>query len=129
MLDNLREPLIELATRQCFQHIEIINHQRGLMESTDQILPGARVHSSFPADRTIHHCQQSGWNLNMRNSTVINRRHESRNVADHPAAETNYKRLTVKPRSDHSITNRADYLERFRFLARRKRDQDGTNSI
>src|SRR6266568_3596972 len=31
VLDNLREPLIELTTRHCFQNVEIINHERGLM--------------------------------------------------------------------------------------------------
>jgi hypothetical protein len=42
VLDDLSEPLIELATRQCFQNIEIIDYQRGLMENADQIFP-ARV--------------------------------------------------------------------------------------
>ena len=128
MLDDLGEPLIELTTRQCFQNVEIINHQRGLMESADQIFPGARIHTGFAADRAVHHCQQRCWNLDMRNAAVINRRHESRNVANHPAAETNDKRLTVKSRRDHPVANRAGLLKRLRFLARRNRDQSGTKS-
>src|SRR5215471_1050072 len=87
------------------------------MESADQILPIARIHSRFPPDRTVHHCQQSGWNLDMRDAAMINRRHESRNVADHSSAKTDYKRLAVKPRCDHPVANRASLLERLRFLA------------
>ena len=93
------------------------------MESADQIFPGARIHTGFSADRAVHHCQQRGWNLDMRNAAVINRRHESRNIANHPATETNDKRLAVKSRRDHPVANRADLLKRLRFLARRNRDQ------
>src|SRR4029453_15406536 len=107
MLDDLREPLIELARRQRFQDIEIGNYQRGLMESADQIFPCARIHTGFSADRAVHHRQERCWNLNVWNSAVINRRHEARNVADHPAAETNDERLSVQSSRDHLIANRS----------------------
>ena len=59
----------------------------------------------------------------MWNAAVINRRHESRNIANHPATETNDKRLAIKSRRDHPVANRADLLKCFRFLACRNRDQ------
>jgi hypothetical protein len=124
MLDDLRESLIELTTRQCFQNVEIINHQRGLMESADQIFPGARIHSGFPADRTVHHGQQRCWNLNMRNAAVINCRHESRNVANHSSAKTHDERLAIKSRRDHAVANHAGSLECFGCFACRNRDQN-----
>ncbi len=123
MLDDFGEALIEFAARQRLQNIEVINDQRGLMENADQIFPRARVHSGFPADRAVNHRQQRGWNLDMRNTAVINRRHESRNVANHPAAETNDKRLAIKSRCNHPVANRAGLLKRLRFLARRNCDQ------
>ena len=98
------------------------------MESADQIFPGARIHSGFAADRAVHHGQQRCWNLDMRDAAVINRRDESRNVADHPATETNDKRLAVKSRRDHPIANRAGLLKRLRFFARRNRDQSRAKS-
>ena len=98
------------------------------MESADQIFPGARIDTGFAADRAVHHGQQRCWNLDMRNAAVINRRHESRNIANHPAAETNDKRLPVKSRRDHLVANRAGLLKRLRFLACRNRDQSGTKS-
>src|SRR5439155_24293671 len=94
-----------------------------LMESADQIFPGGCIHTSFAADRAVHHCQESGWNLDMRNAPMVDRRHESRNVANHSAAEPYDKRMAVKARRDHPVANRADLAKRFRFLARRNRDQ------
>ena len=128
MLDDLREPLIEFAVWQRFQNVDVINHERGLMECANQIFPRARVDSGFPADRAVNHRQQRRWNLDMRNTTVINRRHESRNVANHPASKTNNKRLPVKTRGNHPVANRARLLKRLRFLARRNRDQSWTKS-
>ena len=61
----------------------------------------------------------------MRNAAVINRRHESGNIANHSAAKTNDERLPVQSCSDHLIANRAGLLKRLRFLARRNRDQNG----
>src|SRR5215211_2073225 len=86
------------------------------------------IHTSFPAGRTVHHGQQSGRNLDMRNASVINRRYESRNIANHPATETNDERCTVKPSRDHPIANRADLLKRLRFLARWNYDRSRTES-
>ena len=128
VLDDLGEPLIELTTRQRFQNVEIINHQRGLMEGADQIFPGARIHTGFAADRAVHHCQQRGWNLDMRNAAVINRRHESRNIANHSSAKTYDKRLAVKSRRNHLVANRAGLLKRLRFFARRNGDQSRAKS-
>ena len=59
----------------------------------------------------------------MRNAAVINRRHESRNIANHSAAETHDERLAIESRRDHSVANRAGLLKRLRFLARWDRDQ------
>src|SRR6266516_2552368 len=50
VLDDLGETLIELASWQCFQNIDIVNHERRMMKGADQIFSVARIHSSFPAD-------------------------------------------------------------------------------
>src|SRR6266478_1165134 len=94
-----------------------------MMNCTDQIFSVARVHSSFSTNRAVHHCEQSGGNLHMRDAAVINRSDESRNIPDDSAAKTNHKRLPVKPSSDHLIANCASLLERLGFLAWRNRDQ------
>ena len=49
---------------------------------------------------------------------MINRRDKSGNVANHPPAQANNKRLSVEPRSDHSVADRASLLKRLRFFAR-----------
>src|SRR5205809_4957154 len=98
------------------------------MEDADQILSIARVYSGFPADRAVNHRKQRGWNLDMRNTAVINRRHETRDVSNHPAAEAYHERFSVKSRLDHPVANRACFLKRLRFLARWNRDQGGAKT-
>jgi hypothetical protein len=59
----------------------------------------------------------------MRDASVINRRDESGNVADHSATKTNDKRLPIQSGGDHLIANRAGLLESLRFLTRGNCDQ------
>ena len=59
----------------------------------------------------------------MWNAAVINRRHESRNIANHSSAKTNDKGLAVKSRRNHLIANRAGLLKRLRFFACWNRNQ------
>src|SRR5436309_8726364 len=60
----------------------------------------------------------------MRYAAVINRRHKSGNITDHSAAETNYRRLTIKSGGDHSVANRAGLLQCFGCFTCRNRDQN-----
>ena len=58
----------------------------------------------------------------MCDASVINRRDESGDVTDDPAAKTNNKRLPIQTRRDHSVTNSADLLKGLRLLTCRNRD-------
>src|SRR5437879_463183 len=42
VLDDLGEALVELTSGQRFQNIQIINHERRMMNCANQIFPGAR---------------------------------------------------------------------------------------
>src|SRR5439155_27141392 len=50
MLDDLREALVEIASWQCLKNIDIVNHERRMMEGAEQIFPVARIHPGLPAD-------------------------------------------------------------------------------
>ena len=123
MLNDLGEALIKLASGQSFQNIDVVNNERWMVHNANQIFAIACVHSGFSADGAVHHCQQRRRNLDMRNAAVINCRDESRNIADHSAAETDHKRLPVHSRSNHPVANCSDLRERLRFFAGRNRDQ------
>jgi len=97
VLDDLGEALIKLASWQSFQGIDIVNHERRVMNCSDQVFSGAGVHTRLPTDGAVHHGQKRGWDLHVRNSPMINRRDESRNISDHAAPESNDKRLSIKP--------------------------------
>src|SRR5262249_16886657 len=91
VLDNFCESLVELATRQRLQNIQIIDHQRRLMHRTDQIFSVDSIHSGLSADRAIDHCKQRRGNLNMRNAAMINRCDKSGDITNHAAPEADYK--------------------------------------
>ena len=118
MLDDLGEALIKLASWQRFQDIDIVNHERWVMNCSDQVFSGAGVHTRLPTDGAVHHGQKRGWDLHVRNSPMINRRDESRNISDHAAPESNDKRLSIQAGGNHLITNRSGLLKCLRFLAR-----------
>src|SRR5262245_41409612 len=59
----------------------------------------------------------------MRDSALINRCHESREVANHPATKTYDERFSVKAGYNHSIANRGGLLECFGFFSRWNCDQ------
>ena len=113
VLDNLGKALIKLASWQSFQDIDIVNHERRVMNCSDQVFSGSGVHTRLPTDGTVHHGQKRGWDLHVRNSPMINRPDESRNISDHAAAEPDDKRPPIQSGGDHLIANRARLLERF----------------
>lgn len=59
----------------------------------------------------------------MRNTAMINRSDESRDIANDSAAEPDDERVSIQPGRNHLIANHAAVFERFRFLASRNRDQ------
>ena len=52
-----------------------------------------------------------------------NSRHESGNISDYTAAQTDDKRLPIQTGVDHLIANRARLLQDLRFFARGNRDK------
>src|SRR6266849_700687 len=74
VLDDFSEALIEFMARQRFEKIDIVNHERRMMNCADQIFSGARIYAGFSADRAVHHREQCRWDLHVRNSTIENRR-------------------------------------------------------
>ena len=66
----------------------------------------------FAANRTIDHCQKRGWNLDVRNFSLKNRRHKPGEIANHAAAESNDKRLSIQALLQHLSADGAGLFER-----------------
>ena len=54
VLGYLRGPAAQLLARQGDQRVHVDEHQGGLVEAADVVLPGAEVHSHLAADRRVH---------------------------------------------------------------------------
>ena len=59
------------------------------MKSADEILTGRHIHSRLPANRSIDLSQQCRRNLNESNTTQINRRSETCEIANDSATQRN----------------------------------------
>ena len=119
VLDDLREALVELTRGQCPKGVDISHDQDGLMKCADEILAEGSVDRRLAADGTIHLREQRGRNLHIRNSAMINRRGETREISHHSAAERDDKRRAIQARGGHLITDLLQLRERLRGLARR----------
>ena len=62
---NFGETLAQLARRQSFQQISVVDHQGWLMHRPNRILTEPGVHAGLAANRTVHHRQKRGWNLHV----------------------------------------------------------------
>ena len=87
VLDHLGVAGQQLAPRQGREHVGIGEHQARLMEAADQVLAVARVDPGLAADRAVDLGQQGGRDLHEIDATQQHRGGETRDVADHPAAE------------------------------------------
>src|SRR5882724_2644577 len=112
VLNDLCEPLVKLASRQRFQNIDVIDHEGWRVKRADQVFPVRRVYSGFSTDGAVHHCQQRRGNLNVWNAAMIDCSYQSGNVTNNSTAKTDYKRLAIKPCSNHPVANPANLLER-----------------
>src|SRR4030088_1947125 len=95
VLDDFGKTLIELAPRQSFQKIDVVDHKRGMMDRADQVFSVSRISSGLSADRAIDHGEQRCRYLHMRNAALENRRDKSRDISHHSAAKPDHERLSI----------------------------------
>src|SRR5438270_11673362 len=90
-----------------------------MMNGADQILPGTRVHTGFAADGAVHHREQRGRNLHIRDTAFENGGNKTSEIAHDSTAKRDHKRLSIQTSGEHLFANRTRLLERLRFFARR----------
>src|SRR5258706_7094291 len=95
VLDDLRKTGAELAIRQRFQSIRVRQHQLRLIKRANHVFAARVIDGRLTAHRGIHLSKQGGWNLNKGNSPLIGGGCESRDVADHTAAESDQRGFTI----------------------------------
>lgn len=128
VLDALSQPVAQFRRREGFQSQRIGKHGDGLMKRSDQILPRRVIDARLAADAGIHHGQKSGWDLHKRHAAQHRRRDEPGHVADHSAAECQYRRAALDPRGKNAIEHRQQISQRFVLFSGWKNRHDRRDS-
>ena len=125
VLDDFGEAFVKLARWQGAERVGIGNDVARLMEGPDEIFAAGGVDAGLAADGTIDLGDDGGGNLNAGNAAVVNGGSESREVANHAAAESHEHGGSVEPHRDHGVADFRGLLEGFGGLSSGDRDADG----
>ena len=93
VLDHLGVARAQLTGGQAGQHVGVREHEARLVEDADQVFAVAGVDPGLTADRAVDLGEQRGRDLHVVEAAQQDRRGEAGDVADHPAAERDQRRL------------------------------------
>jgi hypothetical protein len=68
---------------------QVAQHKPGLVKRADEVLARLQIQADLAADGAVHLGEQGGRHLHERQAAQIRRRHKSREIAHHTAAEGN----------------------------------------
>jgi hypothetical protein len=125
VLDDFGEAFVKLARWQGAERVGIGNDESWLMEGPDEIFAAGGVDAGLAADGTIDLGDDGGGHLNAGNAAVVNSGSESREVANHAAAESHEHGGSIEPRSNHGVADFRGLLEGFGGFSSGDGDADG----
>ena len=119
---DLRIAGAELARRKGIEQRRVGDHQDRLVEGADQIFAVARIDRGLAADRGIDLGQQGGRHLDVIEAAPHRGGAKAREVAHHPAAESNDDVAALELRGDQRLAHALEHGEALGALARRHAD-------
>ena len=90
VFDDLAIAGQKIARRHCVEHLDIGQHQTGLMERADQVLALRAVDPGLAAHRTVDLCQKRGRDLHETHAPAQDRGGEPDQITDHAATKGNH---------------------------------------
>src|SRR6266403_2185223 len=129
VLDHFGQPGPQLAVREGRQGIGIGDDGERLIERADEILAARMVDAGFTAHGGIHLCQQGRRQLHVADAALIARRGETRDVADHSAAQRQDGGIAVESGVDQGIEHASDGVQRLVLFAVGQHAMDDTPGV
>ena len=134
VLDHFREARGELARRQRAQAIGVDQHGARLVERADHVLAERMVDAGLAAHRRVDLREQRRRHLHERHAALVDRRGESRDVADDAAAQRDQRGRALGAQFEqpcHHRLQRLPVLVGFavRDLHRQRRDAGGRQAF
>ena len=96
VLDHLGHAGEELFPGEAFEHAEVHQDLFRLVEGADHVLAHGMVHAGLAAHAAVHHGEERGRDLDKGDAAHERGCGETREVADHAAAERDQRRLAVE---------------------------------
>ena len=103
MLKNLCKSRTQLPKWKCGKEIRVDKHPCWRVENAHQILARDGVDPRLSADRGVDHGDQSGGNMDDRNSAHEGGGDEACQVADDPASERDYGGVAAESLGEHLV--------------------------
>ena len=100
-------------------------HQRGLVESADEVLAGGDVDRGLAADRTVDLGKQRGRYLDEMAATLDDGGGEPDEIADHAAAERDQMVAALDPQREQLVDQGRESCPALAALAGLEDDRDG----
>jgi hypothetical protein len=96
MLDDFGHPFSQGSGVKGDEGCGVNDDNLGLVEGSHEVLPFRDVDGRFATDGTVGLSDDCGWNLDVRDSTVVDRGHKARKVTHDTATESSYCATAIK---------------------------------
>ena len=123
ILDHFRHARTQFPVGQAAQRIQAGEHEQGLVERADQVLPAPVVDGDLAPHARVHLGEQGSGDLNERDAAQEGGRGETGQVSDDPAAQRDDGGTAVHAVSQHGVVELSGPLQRLLLLAVRHLDQ------
>ena len=111
VLDDLGVARPDFPRRQGREHVQVGQHQPGLMKGADQVLAPGRVDGGLAAHRGVHLRKQGGRDLHEIDAALVDRRGETGEVAHHAAAEGDDQISAVQFKGQQIVADPRQHVE------------------
>src|SRR5688500_18339159 len=125
MLNRLGKSCSQKVKSKRIKGLRVRHHGSRRMKKPYQILPRGRVHPRFAADRGVDHREESGRNLDHRDSTHERAGDESREISNHPATKSDDRGIPAEPGREKIVSQPTPALSRLVALTGRHREEFG----
>ncbi len=124
VLDRLGHSCPQMLGGQCFENAHVGRDGGRRMKRAHEVLAGRRVDARLAPDRRVDHREEARGHLHVGNAAHVGRGNESREVADHAAAERDDGAVATKSGGEQLVAERGPRFTRLGPLAGRNREHD-----
>src|SRR5256714_11298684 len=117
MLNNFCKSRTQFIKWKRTKHLRVYDDRPRRIKNPDEILPGGGVDGRLSTDGGVNHRHQTCGYLDDRNTSHESGRDEAGEVANHPAAKSDHRRVPAEAAYQHLVGQAAPGIPRLIGLA------------